>query len=109
MKHSRQKTGRFWEGLKGTVVSLPHCEHTVRVSARAKFAADGGAAPKTAIRLALQLLQRFGGFLNCLSWKNDCSPDVNKKSAPQSTHFSTLSRNSIEEMLPSPVPGISAR
>ena len=31
-KHSRQKTGLPWVGLNGTVVSLPHCEQTVRVS-----------------------------------------------------------------------------
>ena len=31
-KHSRQKTGRPWVGLKGTVVSLPQPEHVVRVS-----------------------------------------------------------------------------
>ncbi len=33
-KHSRQYTGRPWVGLKGTVVSLPHCEHVVVVSTR---------------------------------------------------------------------------
>jgi hypothetical protein len=33
-KHSRQYTGRPWVGLKGTVVSFPHCEQVVRVSAR---------------------------------------------------------------------------
>ncbi|HTC94917.1 MAG TPA: hypothetical protein VK699_15855 [Terriglobales bacterium] len=31
-KHSRQKTGRPWVGLKGTVVSLPHPEHVALVS-----------------------------------------------------------------------------
>jgi hypothetical protein len=87
-------------GLNGTVVSLPQCEHTVRVSALAKLP-FGGAAPKTASRFVLQILHRLGGFLNCLSWKNDCSPAVNVKSAPQSIHCNCLSRNSIEEMLPS--------
>lgn len=33
-KHSRQYTGLPWVGLKGTVVSFPHCEQVVRVSAR---------------------------------------------------------------------------
>src|ERR1039457_3355189 len=31
-KHSRQKTGRPWLGLNGTVVSLPQPEQFVRVS-----------------------------------------------------------------------------
>ena len=31
-KHSRQNTGRPCVGLKGTVVSFPHCEQTVLVS-----------------------------------------------------------------------------
>ena len=31
-KHSRQKTGRPWVGLNGTVVSRPHCEQVVMVS-----------------------------------------------------------------------------
>ena len=31
-KHSRQKTGRPCVGLKGTVVSRPHCEQLVMVS-----------------------------------------------------------------------------
>ena len=54
-------------------------------------------APSTATRFALQFLHRLGSFLNCLSWKNNCSPDVNTKSAPQSMHFNILSRNSIED------------
>ena len=87
-------------GLNGTVVSLPQCEHTVLVSALATLP-FGGAAPNTASRFVLQVLHRLGGFLNCLSWKNDCSPAVNVKSAPQSMHCNCLSRNSIEEMLPS--------
>src|SRR6516225_3345824 len=49
-------------------------------------------------RLALHGLHRLGSFLNCLSWKNNCSPAVNTKSAPQSTHFKTLSWNSMEEL-----------
>ena len=32
-KHSRQYTGRPCVGLNGTVVSRPHCEHVVIVSA----------------------------------------------------------------------------
>ena len=33
-KHSRQYTGRPCVGLKGTVVSFPHCEQVVLVSTR---------------------------------------------------------------------------
>jgi hypothetical protein len=40
-------------------------------------------------------LQRFGSFLNCLSKKKSCSPAVKTNSAPQSTHFKTLSWNSM--------------
>jgi hypothetical protein len=54
------------------------------------------------MRLLLQVLQRLGSFLNCLSWKNSCSPAVKMKSPPQSMHLSTLSWNSIERCLPSP-------
>jgi hypothetical protein len=91
-KHSRQNTGRPCVGLNGTVVSLPHSEHVVRVSTLAKppFCPDG-AAPNTDTRLVLQVLQRLGSFLNCLSWKNNCSPAVKIKSEPQSMHFNTLS------------------
>src|SRR5438067_9511526 len=49
-------------------------------------------------RFPLQVLQRLGSFLNCLSWKKSCSPAVKTKSAPQSTHFRTLSWNSIERL-----------
>ena len=86
-KHDRQSTGRPWVGLKGTVVSVPHSEHVVRVSDRTR------GPPRT--RLALHCLQCLGSFLNCLSWKNSCSPAVNTKSAPQSLHFNTLSMNSM--------------
>lgn len=64
--------------------------------------------PRAVARLPLQALQRFGSFLNCLSWKNSCSPAVNTKSDPQSTHFKTLSWNSI--LLPStPCPSRAGR
>lgn len=43
----------------------------------------------------MQILHRLGRFLNCLSWKKICSPAVNTKSWPQSTHFSILSWNSM--------------
>src|SRR5215475_15348308 len=52
-------------------------------------------------RLVLQFLQRLGSFLKFLSWKNNCSPAVNTKSAPQSTHLRTLSWNSILRDAPS--------
>jgi hypothetical protein len=95
-KHSRQNTGRPCVGRNGTVVSFEHCEHTVRVSTLGAPCPDCGPAPRTEIRLVLQVLQRLGSFLNCLSWKNNCSPAVKTKSAPQSMHFKTLSWNSIE-------------
>src|ERR1700678_3447974 len=89
-KHSRQRTGRPWVGRKGTVVSLPHWEQVARVSTRVYCAArGGGAAVSTATRLDLQVLQRLGSFLNRLSWKNNCSPAVKTKSAPQSMQVST--------------------
>ena len=40
-KHSRQNTGRPCVGRKGTVVSFPHCEQVVLVSARWKLLAPG--------------------------------------------------------------------
>jgi hypothetical protein len=87
-KHDLQSTGRPCVGLKGTVVSVAHSEQTVRVSVRTPL-------PVPATRLILHCLQRFGSFLNCLSWKNSCSPAVKTKSLPQSEHFSILSMKSI--------------
>ena len=84
-KHSRQYTGRPWVGLNGTVVSRPHCEHVVMVSVLAN------PEPPEPWRLALHVLQRLGSFLKFLSWKKCCSPAVNTKSAPQSTHLRTRS------------------
>jgi hypothetical protein len=96
-KQSRQSTGRPCVGLNGTVVSLPHCEQMARVSVLDEPRCPPPLVPKFATRFALQALQRLGSFLNCLSWKNNCSPDVNTKSASQSMHFNILSRNSIED------------
>src|ERR1700737_5188042 len=93
-KHSRQKTGRPWVGRKGTVVSLPHCEQLVLVSARIGELPPPPPPPPSA-RLALQALQRLGSFLKPLSAKNICSPAVKTNSAPQSAHFRTLSWYSI--------------
>jgi hypothetical protein len=93
-------------GRNGTVVSLPQCEQTAVVST---FGRGGkpcltGTAPTEVSRLVLQVLQRLGSFLNCLSWKKSCSPAVKTKSAPQSIHFRVLSWNSIRELLwPSPI------
>lgn len=86
-KQERHSTGLPWVGLNGTVVSAPHSEQVVRVSVRTR------ALPLA--RLALHCLQRLGSFLNCLSWKKNCSPAVKMKSAPQSTHFNTRSWNSM--------------
>src|SRR5947209_16824060 len=94
-KHSRQYTGRPCVGRKGTVVSFPHCEQLVLVSARAGAAC----APLSAL-FALQALQRFGSFLNPLSAKNICSLAVSTNSAPHSEHFNTLSWYSIEALSP---------
>ena len=33
-KQLLQSTGRFWVGLNGTIVSIPHSEHLTRVSVR---------------------------------------------------------------------------
>src|SRR5579883_1624108 len=84
-KHSRQYTGRPCVGLKGTVVSRPHCEQVVMVSVLAN------PVPAEPWRFSLQFLQRLGSFLKFLSWKKCCSPAVNTKSAPQSTHLRTRS------------------
>ena len=46
-------------------------------------------------RFALHCLQCLGSFLNCLSWKNSCSPAVKTNSAPQSMHVNTRSVNSM--------------
>jgi hypothetical protein len=91
-KHSRQNTGRPCVGRKGTVVSFPHCEQVVFVSARG---AEPPPPPPPSARFALQPLQRFGSFLNPLSAKNICSPEVKTNSAPHSEHFKTLSWNSM--------------
>jgi hypothetical protein len=91
-KHSLQKTGRPCVGRNGTVVSLPHAEQLVVVSTRSRII---GPAAALLARLALHALQRFGSFLNCLSAKKSCSPAVQMKSAPQSTHLRDLSWKSI--------------
>lgn len=90
-KQSRQSTGRPCVGLNGTVVCLPHCEQMARVSVRDEPRCPPPPAPKFATRFALQALHRLGSFVNCLSWKNICSPEVKTKSAPQSMHFNILS------------------
>src|SRR5882724_2721490 len=93
-KHSRQNTGRPCVGRNGTVVSLPHCEQLVLVSARICMAPPPP-PPEPSARLALQPLHRLGSFLKPLSAKNICSPAVKTNSALHSEHFSTLSWYSI--------------
>src|SRR3954451_24478699 len=93
-KHSRQNTGRPCVGLKGTVVSLPHAEQLVVVSTRSLAMIPPPAEGREA-RLALHPLHRFGSFLKFLSAKKSCSPAVQTNSAPQFTHLSDLSWNSI--------------
>jgi hypothetical protein len=58
-KQLRHNTGLPCVGLKGTVVSSPHAEHVVRVSARTRDPLE--------LRFALHCLQRLGSFTNCLS------------------------------------------
>jgi hypothetical protein len=58
-KQLRHSTGLPCVGLNGTVVSSPHSEHVVRVSARTR--------PPLELRFALHCLQRLGSFTNCLS------------------------------------------
>ena len=96
-KHCRQRTGRPWVGLKGTVVSIPHAEHLVRVSVREMPAAAGPLPMRAATpdRLDLHGLQRFGSFLNSLSKKNNCSPAVKMNSPPQSLQVKRRSMNSM--------------
>jgi len=86
-KQDRHRTGRPCVGRNGTVVSVPHAEHLVRVSALTL-------GPPLA-RFALHCLQRLGSFLKSLSWKKSCSPAVKTNSEPQSIHFNTLSVNSM--------------
>src|SRR5882757_772509 len=96
-KHCRQSTGRPCVGLNGTVVSMPHAEHSVRVSVRERPAAAGPAPAFRPVqdRLDLHGLQRFGSFLNCLSKKKSCSPAVKMNSPPQSAQVKSRSRNSM--------------
>src|SRR6201987_4167719 len=94
-KHCRQSTGRPCVGLNGTVVSMPHAEHSVRVSVRERPAA-AGPAPGFALapdRLDLHGLQRFGSFLNVLSKRKICSPGVKMNPPPQSAQVKSLSTN----------------
>jgi hypothetical protein len=72
---------------------LPQAEQLVVVSTRSRVT-DPPEAGRDA-RLALHALHRLGSFLKFLSAKNNCSPAVHTNSAPQSTHFSVLSWNSI--------------
>src|ERR1700722_6143265 len=101
-KHCRHSTGRPCVGLNGTVVSIPHSEHSVRVSVRDRPAAAGPVPVfnPTPERLDLHGLQRFGSFLNCLSKKKSCSPAVKMNSPPQSAQVNSRSRNSMP-LLPS--------
>src|SRR6185503_18876441 len=92
-----QSTGRPCVGLKGTVVSTPHSEHSVRVSVR-EIPAAAGPAPGFIVapaRFDLHGLHRFGSFLNCLSKKKSCSPAVKMNSPPQSAHVKSRSTNSM--------------
>jgi len=86
LKQERHNTGLPCVGLKGTVVSMPHSEHWCESQ-------DAPWSPANALRLALLAVP--GSFVNCLSWKNSCSPAVNTNSAPQSLHVKTLSLNSM--------------
>jgi len=91
-KHERHRTGRPCVGLNGTVVSRPHEAQVAVVSTRSRGAPGAGPC---AARFALQARQRFGSLRNPLSAKNACSPAVQMKLLPQSTHCRVLSWNSI--------------
>lgn len=67
----------------------------MRVSARTP--------PPERDRFALHNLHRFGSFLNCLSWKNNCSPAVKTNSLPQSMHLRILSTNSMDTLAFAPM------
>jgi hypothetical protein len=98
LKHCRQSTGRPCVGLNGTVVTMPHSEHSVRVSVRESPAAAGpepAAFVVCPLRLDLHGLQRFGSFLNCLSRKKSCSPAVKMNSPPQSAQVKSRSTKSM--------------
>lgn len=99
-KHCRQSTGRPCVGLNGTVVSMPHAEHSVRVSVRERPAAAGPllAVRPVPARLVLHGLQRFGSFVNCFSKKKSCSPAVKINSPPQSAQVKSRSRNSMQPL-----------
>src|SRR5262249_12927921 len=91
-KHSRQKTGRPWVGRKGTVVSLPHCEQLVLVSAR-----TGVEFPLiVSARCAVLDLHSLDSFLTALSAKTISTPEVKTNYAPQSAHFKSGSWYSME-------------
>lgn len=102
LKHCLQRTGRPCVGLNGTVVEIPHSEHSVRVSVREIPAAAGPPSGLTAcvLRRLLHGLQRFGSFLNCLSRKKSCSPAVKTNSLPQSAQVKSRSTISMP-LLPS--------
>jgi hypothetical protein len=91
LKQERQRTGLPCVGMKGTVVSDPHSAQVVLVSWRT----GRTSFRKARLRFALHFLQCFGSFVNCLWWKNSCSPAVNTNSTPQSAQFSFLLIKSI--------------
>jgi hypothetical protein len=98
-KHCRQSTGRPCVGLNGTVVSIWHSEHSVRVSVLVMLAWPWSSPPgpgrdPSDARFALHGLHRFGSFLNCLSRKNICSPAVKTNWPWQSTQVNSRSLNS---------------
>jgi hypothetical protein len=87
-KQSRQSTGRPCVGRKGTLVTAPHCEQTVRVSGRDP--------PPPEARFPLHGLHRLGSLRNCCWRKKSCSPAVKTNSLPQSAHTKTLSIKSMQ-------------
>jgi len=56
-------------------------------------------AARRSFLACLHGLQRLGSFFNPLSWKKTCSPAVQMKSSPQSTHLIERSSNSVSEWL----------
>ncbi len=71
------------------MVCCPHCAHWTDTSMRCRTPDVCAAviAANLSFLACLQGLQRLGWFFSPLSWKNTCSPEVQMKFSPQSTHL----------------------
>ena len=91
-------------GLKGTVVSFPHCG-TIVVEFR-RAGSTRWRRSSSRLRFDFARLTPLGLVLEPLSGKNSCSPAVKTKSAPQSLHLRTLSRTGSRGLKGAPLHGI---